>query len=504
MRFNSTLNRITPINPTYSKHGHPEFPPGTLRISQIETIPQPTPNPNYTFNPDLQQILAGKQLLLDDLGMPLEEIQAHYENGFITFRKGIERHGKKPSCSRCGNKDPGLFASFACSRCGEVCVYCRKCIMMGRVSECTPLIGWTGPEPSFKNPGKILEWQGTLSDGQQIAATRAVETVRQHASLLVWAVCGAGKTEVLFPAIEAAIADGKRTCIATPRTDVVLELAPRLKEAFPSIKIASLYGGSEDRHTYAQLTIATTHQLLRFRQAFDTMILDEVDAFPYTMDESLQFAAEKARKLGSSIIYLTATPSRKWQAECRSGKRPYVTIPARFHRHPLPVPEFSWCGNWKKQLQKKQLPKECMRWINDRIKTGKQALVFFPHIESMQAALPILQKFHNRIESVHAEDPDRKEKVLRMRNGETPILLTTTILERGVTLANIDVAVIGSEDRIFTESALVQIAGRAGRSASYPTGTVTFFHFGKTNAMVDARKQILSMNREGKAKGLLD
>lgn len=504
MRFKLHTDIITPIHPTFTKENLPGFPPGTHRISQIQTIPHPPLNPNFNYNPALQEILAGKQLLIHDIDFPLEEIQVHYENGLITYYKGIEFKGNTPCCTRCGNKDHRLFASFPCSRCGEVCSYCRKCIMMGRISECTPLIGWSGPEPAIENPGKILEWEGILSDGQQVAATRAVEAVRQNSSVLVWAVCGAGKTEVLFPAIEAAIASGKRACIATPRTDVVLELTPRLKQAFPSIKIASLYGGSEERHACAQLTIATTHQLLRFRHAFDTMILDEVDAFPYTMDESLQYAAERARKPGSSIIYLTATPSRKWQAECRSGKRSFVTIPARFHRHPLPVPEFAWCGNWRKQLQKQQLPKECARWVNDRITIGKQALVFFPHIESMLAALPIFKKIHKDIEAVHAEDPERKEKVQRMRNGETPILLTTTILERGVTLANIDVAVIGAEDRIFTESALVQIAGRAGRSARHPTGTVTFFHFGKTNAMVDARKQILLMNREGKSKGLLD
>ncbi|RHW37338.1 helicase [Neobacillus notoginsengisoli] len=317
-------------------------------------------------------------------------------------------------------------------------------------------------------------------------------------------VCGAGKTEVLFKAIDTAIASGKRVCIATPRTDVVLELTPRLKNAFPAVKIASLYGGSEDRHSFAQLTIATTHQLLRFHEAFDTIILDEVDAFPYTMDESLQRAAEKARKPVSAIIYLTATPSRKWQTECRTGKRNFVTIPARFHRHSLPVPEFRWCGNWRKRLAKKQLPPECLGWISERLSARKQALIFFPHIESMQAALPLLQKQNPAIDSVHAEDPERKEIVLGMRNGETPILLTTTILERGVTFANIDVAIIGAEDRIFTESALVQIAGRAGRSAKHPTGTVTFFHFGKTTAMEQARKQIQTMNKEGKTRGLLD
>ncbi|MFL6560241.1 MAG: DEAD/DEAH box helicase family protein, partial [Bacillus sp. (in: firmicutes)] len=343
----------------------------SLPITHIKSIPQPPLNPNFTFNHELQQLLTGKQLLLDDIPLPFEEVQAHYENGYVTYRKGIEQQGKRPKCARCGNMDLQWFATFPCSRCGETCLYCRHCIMMGRISECTPLIGWHGPVPETHLPAKIKQWQGTLSMGQQVASDHVISAIQQNQEHLVWAVCGAGKTEVLFAGIEAALTTKKRICIATPRTDVVLELTPRLKAAFPEIKVASLYGGSEDRHLFAPLTIATTHQLLRFYQAFDAIILDEVDAFPYTVEESLQYAAIQARKPSSAMIYLTATPNQKWQRECRTGKRAYTTIPARFHRHPLPVPKFEWCGNWQKQLQKNKLPPNVLHWITARIQANK-------------------------------------------------------------------------------------------------------------------------------------
>jgi competence protein ComFA len=359
--------------------------------------------------------------------------------------------------------------------------------------------------PSTQATQPLLQWSGTLSDGQQTASNSVTEAIQQASNLLVWAVCGAGKTEVLFKGIEQALEKGGRVCIATPRTDVVLELTPRLQAAFPTIEVASLYGGSEDRHKYAPLTIATTHQLLRFYQAFDTMIVDEVDAFPYSVDETLQHAVQQARKPGSSLIFLTATPSQKWQRECRSGKRNFVTIPARYHRQPLPVPTFVWCGNWEKRLNTNhRLPGNLLLWTKQRLDAGKQALIFAPRIAYMEKLLPLFQKLHPLIQAVHAEDPDRKEKVKKMRNKEVPILVTTTILERGVTFPNIDVAVLGAEDQIFTESALVQIAGRAGRSAQFPKGDVVFFHNGKTEAMVRAHKQIVMMNKEGSKRGLLD
>ncbi|WP_374702646.1 DEAD/DEAH box helicase [Bacillus sp. V33-4] len=475
----------------------------TSPISHHEDLPRQPINTSFSFNADMQAMLAGKQLLLDELPFPLHLIQDHYEAGYLIYRKGITMTKNSAKCMRCGNSDTRLFAKFPCARCGEECLYCRKCIMMGRITACTPLVSWTGPDPNFESVQSALLWTGALSEGQSAASTKVIEAVNRNEELLVWAVCGAGKTEVLFAGINEALIEGKRVCVATPRTDVVLELTPRFKKVFPSIEIASLFGGSEDRHLQSQLTISTTHQLLRFYNAFDTMILDEVDAFPYSVDETLQHAVTQSRKPASSMIYLTATPNETWQAQCLAGKRAFVTIPARYHRHPLPVPEFSWCGNWKKLMNKGRLPENVLLWLKNRLDSNKQALLFFPSIDSMEKILPILRKLNANIQAVHAEDPQRKEKVQAMRDGRVPILLTTTILERGVTFPNVDVAVLGAEERIFTESALVQIAGRVGRSAEFPDGNITFFHYGKTEEMVKARKQIIKMNKEAVEKGLI-
>lgn len=84
----------------------------SLPISQIQTIPQPLLNPNFPFNPDLQTLLSGKQLILNNLPHTLEEIQTHYENGYVTYRKGIEYNRNHPICSRCGNKEAIGLHSF--------------------------------------------------------------------------------------------------------------------------------------------------------------------------------------------------------------------------------------------------------------------------------------------------------------------------------------------------------------------------------------------------------
>ena len=116
-------------------------------ITYIDHFPQPPLNPDFPFNGELQNLLAGKQLLLSDLPFSIDLIQAHYENGYLQYRKSIAIENHQPICIRCGNQEPHLFASFQCASCQEECMYCRNCIMMGKTSTCTPLISWTGPIP---------------------------------------------------------------------------------------------------------------------------------------------------------------------------------------------------------------------------------------------------------------------------------------------------------------------------------------------------------------------
>ncbi|MCJ7843305.1 DEAD/DEAH box helicase [Lederbergia sp. NSJ-179] len=487
----------------------------------------------FSFSPELQKFLSGRSILLQEIPFPEKIIQDHLQLGFVKETPGITTQNHTYTCHRCANKKKRLFAKFPCAHCQKECYYCRNCIMMGRVSTCTPLYSWIGPAVDWKDllltsetsvnikfalgknsPNKkpqfpsekttYLSWNGTLSQGQKEASDAVVKAVRSNLQFLCWAVCGAGKTEVLFAGIDEALKLKQRVCVATPRTDVVLELAPRFQKVFPHIPVAALYGGSEDRHLFTPLTVSTTHQLYRFEQAFDAMIVDEVDAFPFSYDQGLQAAVEKAAKPQSARIFLTATPSEKWQLECKYGKRDHIKIPARYHRFALPVPVFKWCGHWQKSLGKGKIPPIVKIWVQLRLEQEKQALVFLPDIHLMEKALPVFRQLDSRIESVHAEDPDRKQKVERMRKRETPLLLTTTILERGVTFPNIDVAVLGAEDDIFTESALVQISGRVGRSADFPKGNITFFHYGRTKAMIRALIHIDQMNQEARKKGLID
>ncbi|WP_161524805.1 DEAD/DEAH box helicase [Alteribacter lacisalsi] len=470
----------------------------TLPELPLKNVCFPPVNPAYELDNLTSDHLIGRRLLLDEL-LPyvnLDTIQEHLANGLIHIEAGLTDEG---ACRRCGNHDSAQMSTFPCFRCKKTCAYCRACLMMGRVSGCSILVSGKWNQSGFNGTQHPLVWSGTLSNGQTQASRFLSEKIGmlQHQTsceCLLWAVCGAGKTEMLFNGIEKALNTGLRVLVATPRTDVVKELEPRFREAFPKTEISACYGGAERKRGDSPLVISTTHQQLRYYRAFDVVIVDEVDAFPYSHDPKLTYAVNQAARQQHLLVYLTATPDRKMQERASFGKLPAIIVPRRYHRFPLPVPSFCWTFRWKKKSIDGKVPRRIIVWLERMHETKKQVFLFVPTVRLLKSILPEIQKQFPQTEGVYSEDPDRMDKVARFRSGNVRFLLTTTILERGVTVKGVQVAVFGADDSRFTESALVQIAGRAGRSPDEPDGEVCFFHDGITRAMARAKKQIETMN----------
>lgn len=445
--------------------------------------------------PALRDFLAGRIWVKEYVPFSQSFIDTLIHHKYIQAIEGIS---EKPilQCNRCQNTDSAYFYTFQCAKCNKKCVYCRHCISMGRIASCTTLLTWSAQMPKFSNKHP-LHWHGSFTASQQRAAYEIVDSVKQKRSHLLHAVCGSGKTEILFQAVHYALTQRLRVCVATPRTDVVLELLPRFQQVFPHTIIHALYGNAPKQSGHAQLVIATTHQLYRFQDAFDVMIVDEADAFPYTFDETLQHAVIKAKKQETPIIFVTATPSKKLLSRMKKEQWGYSFIPRRYHGFPLPVPRIQPLWNYKKQIEKHKIPHPLQTWTLHQLDNKQPFLIFFPTIELMEKAISLFQQLHPHILSVHSEDNLRKEKVLQLRNEEIPGLLTTTILERGITIKNVQVAVVGAESEIFNESALIQISGRVGRNMHHPTGDIVFFHHGLTNEINAAIAEICRLNKEG-------
>lgn len=392
-----------------------------------------------------------------------------------------------------------------CNRCGSEVKeklpngkrYCRGCIGIGRIVEGDSLIRNEREVifPALKNGG--LTWNGELTNLQKEISDQLIINFSQKKGSLVHAVTGAGKTEMLFQVIAECLKNGKRACIATPRIDVVNELFPRFQIAFANVKIGKYHGREYHEPNNEQLTICTTHQLLKFYHAFDLLVIDEVDSFPYVGNEQLHFAAKNAVKIDGVRIYLTATPTQDLLQEVKTGKLEILKLKRRFHGGLLPVPKEKLF--FRPFIYKNQINATLVKEIVHVIEKRHPLLLFVPRIEEIPIYLEKLQKIKQlkniEIAGVHAADPQRIEKVQAFREQKIQLLITTTILERGVTFKHVWVIIVAADDSIYTAASLVQIAGRVGRAKDDPNGLVLFCYRKYTNNLRLAMKQIKGMNQ---------
>ncbi|WP_010278735.1 helicase-related protein [Paenibacillus senegalensis] len=310
---------------------------------------------------------------------------------------------------------------------------------------------------------------------------------------------------MIFPLLEYGLKRGQRVAVATPRKDVVLELAPRIQKAFPDYSLVTLYGGSSERWEQGDITLATTHQLLRFRHSFHLVVIDELDAFPYHNNPMLQYAAREVIVPGGKTLFLSATPPQHMQRDARWGRLPHVKVPVRYHRHPLPIPRLLRIRPLPYYLDKQQLPVGLFKALSASLDRGAQLFLFISKIKWVQPFVAILQKAfpETAIAGTASTDPERAEKVIAFRQKKITMLVTTTILERGVTVPKTDVFILNADAALFDEASLVQMAGRAGRSKDDPAGRVYFIASDVTRSQKGAIRQMKAMNRIAERQGYL-
>ncbi|MBB6671527.1 helicase-related protein, partial [Cohnella nanjingensis] len=273
-------------------------------------------------------------------------------------------------------------------------------------------------------------------------------------------------------------------------------------------------GCSEDRWQQTALTLATTHQLMRFQEAFDLVLIDELDAFPYHNDPMLHHAAAAARKPDGATVLLSATPPAHLRRATRRGRLPHAKVPVRYHRHPLPVPRPIRMPPLHRLLGapggKAKLPASLLQAVGGSVTRGAQVFVFVPFIRQIE---PLVRRLRlqaaawsipaEAIDGTSSKDDERRDKVVAFRDRQLRVLVTTTILERGVTVPRSDVFILDAHQSMFDEAALVQMAGRAGRSADDPAGRVYFCSAYHSSSQRGAIGQIRMMNRLAKTGGYL-
>lgn len=374
------------------------------------------------------------------------------------------------TCPICGNNNE-LFISVK----PDGSLYCRKCVSFR---------GKKVTEEIIQKGIVVVNLKYRLTKEQQQVSKQILNNYIHGKNSLIYAVCGAGKTELVFETIAYCLSNGLQVGFAVPRKDVVIELGPRLKSAFPSNKVIEIFG-SHTKCLAGDIIVLTTHQLYRFEKYFDLLILDEIDAFPYK-DNNVLISLFKRSVRGRHIL-MSATPSTSLIKEYDQYPNKLIKLFVRYHHKQIPVPKVVILFGILKIIY-------LIIKIKKFARIKKQILIFVPTIDDCENLFLLLRFVCKNGSFVHSKCLNRADIISKFKNKELFFLISTAVLERGVTIKDVQVIVFNSDHGIYNSQSLIQISGRVGRDKKFPNGEVIFLANKKTKSMEEAIDEIAFQN----------
>ena len=215
--------------------------------------------------------------------------------------------------------------------------------------------------------------------------------------------------------------------------------------------------------------------------------MDEIDAFPFKGDEVLQKMFENS--ICGHYVLLSATPSKDLINEFSKPGKEVLSLFARFHHHKLPVPEIKE-GNYLKIYY------ILIKYVRKFLKENKQIFIFVPTIEDSIKTARFLNLIFHKGTYINSKSDDREDLIEDFREKKMMYLVTTAVLERGITVKDLQVIVFKADHPIYDNASLIQIAGRAGRKKDAPEGEVIFIAERKTSHMEKAIREINAANEK--------
>lgn len=350
-------------------------------------------------------------------------------------------------CKRCGNKDPTYFYQ------GSKGYYCRKCVSFKRILFDEDLD--TYEYEVDPNAGEY-HFDYPLTKYQYKASLDTLSYLKEGYDVLLHCVCGAGKTEITVKSISSYISRGLKVCYAISRREVVIELAYRFQKMFATSKVIAVYGGHHNELS-GDLIVCTTHQLFRYYKTFDLLILDEVDAFPLSGNETLMNIAINSCK--GNIIYSTATTNDFLEKYLSNRKYQEVKLFIRPSLKPLIVPKIIFSINVINVLI-----------IGILMKKMTNQCIIFVSSKKMCLTLYTIFKHLYKCTYVYSDLKERNDHIFRFKNKEYQFIISTTVLERGITIKDVNVIVLYDRSNAFDKASLIQMTGRVGRNYLNPYG----------------------------------
>lgn len=275
---------------------------------------------------------------------------------------------------------------------------------------------------------------------------------------------GYGKTEVALRAAFKAIADGYQVAFLVPTTILASQhyetAKDRFKEFPMDIRLLSRFNSKKDQNqTIKDIKdgkvdlVVGTHRILSKDVAFKNLgllIIDEEQRFGVKDKEKL-----KSMKTNLDVLTLSATPIPRTLQMSLAGIRDLSTLDEPPEER---LPVNTYVIEYDENIIKSAIEKELNRngqvyFVYNRV---NNITLLYNHLSDL---IP-----NARIDIIHGKlNPKQIETIMNdFISGDIDILLSTTIIETGMDISNVNTLIVYDSDMMGL-SQLYQLKGRIGR-----------------------------------------
>ena len=302
----------------------------------------------------------------------------------------------------------------------------------------------------------------------QLSAIEATKKDMESKRIMDRLICGDvgyGKTEVAIRAAFKAVQDGKQVALLVPTTILAQQhyntFVQRMKDYPVVIRTMSRFRTkTEQAETVKELKkgmvdiLIGTHRILSKDIEFKNLgllIVDEEQRFGVAHKEKIKKLRENV-----DVLTLSATPIPRTLHMSLIGIRDMSTL----SEPPMDrMPVQTYVMEYNEEMVREAIAREIGR--------GGQVYYVFNRVNGIVEMTAAIQKLapDAEVAFAHGQMSERElEKVMyRFINGEIDVLVSTTIIETGLDISNVNTMIIHDADRLGL-SQLYQLRGRVGRS----------------------------------------
>lgn len=382
--------------------------------------------------------------------------------GLDVIQKYASADAKKPKLNKLGSKEWEKTKTKVRSAVSEVAKDLVQLYAVRQMSE-----GYTyGPDTVWQREfEEMFPFEETQDQLQAIEDTKRDMESRRIMDRLVCGDVGYGKTEVAIRAAFKAVQEGKQVVYLVPTTILAQQhyntFVQRMKDFPVKVELLSRFRTpSEQKKTIEELRkgfvdiVIGTHRVLSEDVKYKDLgllIIDEEQRFGVGHKEKI-----KKLKENIDVLTLTATPIPRTLHMSLIGIRD-MSVLEEPPQDRMPIQTF--VCEFNEEMVREAISRELAR--------GGQVYYVYNRVNNISDIAATIQKLVPEAVVSYAHGQMKEHELERIMfdfiNGEIDVLVSTTIIETGLDIPNVNTMIIHDSDNLGL-SQLYQLRGRVGRS----------------------------------------